>query len=36
MVAYVQRLERYCRLAPNNWFNFYEFWGPDNKPDKNH
>ncbi|MHB1927007.1 MAG: LpxL/LpxP family acyltransferase [Leptospirillum sp.] len=36
MVAYVQRLERYCRLAPNNWFNFYEFWGPDNKPDRIH
>lgn len=23
---YVQRLEHYCRLAPCNWFNFYEFW----------
>jgi predicted LPLAT superfamily acyltransferase len=20
------RLERYCRLAPDNWFNFYDFW----------
>lgn len=23
---YVERLEQYCRLAPYNWFNFYEFW----------
>jgi predicted LPLAT superfamily acyltransferase len=23
---YVERLEHYCRLAPYNWFNFYEFW----------
>jgi predicted LPLAT superfamily acyltransferase len=21
------RLEHYCRLAPDNWFNFYDFWG---------
>ncbi|MEO8163836.1 MAG: acyl-CoA synthetase [Betaproteobacteria bacterium] len=28
---YVQRLEYYCRQAPYNWFNFYDFWakGPD-------
>jgi len=24
---YVDRLEYYCRLAPDNWFNFYDFWG---------
>lgn len=24
--AYVARLEHYCRLAPYNWFNFYDFW----------
>ena len=24
--GYVQRLEHYCRLAPYNWFNFYNFW----------
>ena len=28
--TYVQRfalrLEHYCRLAPDNWFNFYDFW----------
>jgi hypothetical protein len=23
---YVARLEHFCRLAPYNWFNFYEFW----------
>ncbi len=23
---YVARLEHYCRAAPFNWFNFYDFW----------
>ena len=23
---YVERLEHYCRLAPYNWFNFYDYW----------
>lgn len=23
---YVDWLERVCRLAPDNWFNFYDFW----------
>ena len=23
---YADRLEYYCRLAPDNWFNFYDFW----------
>lgn len=23
---YAQRLESYCRRAPDNWFNFYDFW----------
>ena len=26
MRAYVARLEHYCREAPFNWFNFYDFW----------
>ncbi|MCP9455005.1 MAG: hypothetical protein NNA18_02700 [Nitrospira sp.] len=26
MQHYVARLEAMCRLAPDNWFNFYEFW----------
>lgn len=25
---YASRLEHYCRLAPYNWFNFYDFWRP--------
>ena len=25
---FAQRLEHYCRLAPYNWFNFYDFWAP--------
>ena len=23
---YAERLEHYCRLAPYNWFNLYDFW----------
>jgi len=23
---YADRLEHYCRLAPDNWFNFFDFW----------
>ncbi len=26
MGRYVGRLEHYCRVAPFNWFNFYDFW----------
>jgi predicted LPLAT superfamily acyltransferase len=26
MRRYVARLEEYCREAPFNWFNFYDFW----------
>ncbi len=26
MQRYVERLEYYARLAPDNWFNFYPFW----------
>jgi predicted LPLAT superfamily acyltransferase len=25
---YADRVEHYCRLAPDNWFNFYDFWAP--------
>ncbi|HTH94590.1 MAG TPA: acyl-CoA synthetase [Rhodocyclaceae bacterium] len=24
--AYAERLEHYCRQAPYNWFNFFDFW----------
>lgn len=27
MQRYIARLEHYCREAPFNWFNFYDFWG---------
>lgn len=26
LIKYANMLERYCRLAPFNWFNFYDFW----------
>jgi predicted LPLAT superfamily acyltransferase len=26
IARYAERLEHYCRLAPYNWFNFYDFW----------
>lgn len=29
---YAERLESYVRLAPDNWFNFYDFWGPHEYP----
>jgi len=24
---YANALQRFCRKAPDNWFNFYDFWG---------
>jgi predicted LPLAT superfamily acyltransferase len=29
---YAERLEYYCRLAPYNWFNFYDFWSMEPTP----
>ena len=26
--AYASRVAHYCRLAPLQWFNFYDFWAP--------
>jgi predicted LPLAT superfamily acyltransferase len=26
--AYAARLERFARMAPDNWFNFHDFWAP--------
>jgi predicted LPLAT superfamily acyltransferase len=26
---YAQRLEHYARLAPYNWFNFYNYWADE-------
>lgn len=31
--AYAARLEHFCREAPYNWFNFYDFWAGDEAPD---
>lgn len=28
MQKYVSGIERHCRNAPYNWFNFYDFWKP--------
>ena len=30
--AYAQRLEHFCRDAPYNWFNFFDFWVADEAP----
>jgi predicted LPLAT superfamily acyltransferase len=32
LTAYVARLEQYCRAAPYNWFNFYDFWREEGAP----
>lgn len=29
---YAERLEHYCRMAPYNWFNFYDFWAVEPSP----
>jgi predicted LPLAT superfamily acyltransferase len=29
---YAGRIEHYCRLAPYNWFNFYDFWSATGAP----
>ncbi len=29
---YAERLEHYARLAPYNWFNFYDYWGQACEP----
>ena len=26
LARYVERIEHYCRLAPYNWFNYFDFW----------
>jgi predicted LPLAT superfamily acyltransferase len=28
ITRYAALLDRYCRLAPYNWFNFFDFWQP--------
>ena len=29
---YVMLLEKYCMLAPYNWFNFFNFWQETSNP----
>jgi predicted LPLAT superfamily acyltransferase len=26
LARYVERIEHYCRVAPYNWFNYFDFW----------
>ncbi|TXK62279.1 acyltransferase [Alkalisalibacterium limincola] len=33
---YAQRLEHYVRLAPYNWFNFYDFWDSEDAVEPSH
>lgn len=33
---YAERLEYYCRMAPYNWFNFYDFWLPEDEQAEDH
>ena len=32
ITRYAQRLEHYIRVAPYNWFNFYDFWQTSTEP----
>lgn len=32
MTRYVALVEQYCRAAPYNWFNFFDFWLDDAEP----
>ncbi len=32
VTRYAERLEHFVRLAPDNWFNFYDFWAEDSSP----
>lgn len=32
VARYAERLEHYARKAPDNWFNFYDFWADPTKP----
>lgn len=33
---YAERVEHFARLAPDNWFNFYDFWAPPVATHKKH
>lgn len=34
MADYAQAIERLCRQAPYNWFNFHDVWAPGPTPDR--
>lgn len=34
MACYAELLEQYCRRAPYNWFNFFDFWRSAARPGK--
>ncbi len=34
--SYAARLEAYCRLAPYNWFNFFDFWAKPEAANADH
>jgi len=34
LARYAELLEKYCRKAPYNWFNFFDFWQPAAAPPK--
>lgn len=36
MQRYANRLEHYARMAPFNWFNFYDIWTPTHSPRQDH
>jgi predicted LPLAT superfamily acyltransferase len=34
VAGYAARLEHHCRRAPDNWFNFYDFWAERDSTDR--
>jgi predicted LPLAT superfamily acyltransferase len=34
LARYAELLDKYCRKAPYNWFNFFDFWQPAAAPPK--
>ncbi|WP_432280131.1 hypothetical protein [Shewanella aestuarii] len=35
MTKYSQRLEHFAKIAPSQWFNFYDFWRKDSQSQRN-
>ena len=36
ITRYAGLVEKYCRLAPYNWFNFFDFWQADSSKAPTH